>query len=297
MNRTSRRPRPGFTLVELLVVLAIIALLMSLTTAAYQRVRLTQMVRASENTVGKIQTGLDNQVKVIADNVRREQQNQSPDFAALLPFCNGDSDRTAALLLYCRLKQSFPTTSAELSAASFSVGGVAFPRPLAFAGLTTVTDPNPDNVAAAVLYASLQARTQGGNTFASDEALAGAILDIPVATGGPVRVFKDGWGIPISFQRFWMCTELDNPPFVKGGATANDPFDIWGKLSNPAWTNRAAAETQLGYGAGTLFNNRNKTIVAYSYGINKTGELAAPNSGDDIIGYRLRSIGALGAKP
>jgi prepilin-type N-terminal cleavage/methylation domain-containing protein len=288
---TTQRPRRGFSLVEILVVLAIIAILASLSMAAYQRIRMLQNVRTSEDVVSKVQLGLDNQVKIIADNVRRDKA--SPEYVGLLPFCDNDPDRTTSLLLYCRLKQNFPTP-AELSAASFTVGGVTFTRPVAFGSIAGASDPDPNKVSAAILFVALSARAQGGNTLAVDEGLAGAQLDLPVQSGGTVRVFKDGFGNPVPFARFLESTELDTDPRFTNLKSGNkDPFDVWGKLSG--WTNAAnkgSAQTSV----GVAFDGRNKAITAFSYGQNKTPD---PILGtlDDIMGYRLRAVGQKGANP
>jgi prepilin-type N-terminal cleavage/methylation domain-containing protein len=298
MNRTNRRcRRAGFTLIELLVVISIIVVLVGLSMAAYQRVRITQFRRTSEDIVSKIQTGIDNQVKIIADNVRREQMDKSTDYSTLLTWCDNDPDRAAAVLMYCRLRQNLPATSAELNAASFALGGVTFPRPPAFASLAGVSDPSPEKVSAAALYIALSQRTIGGNTFAVDDATAGAQLDISLIGVGNVRVFKDGWGNPIPFQRFYQSAELDAAPYVDaklgaGAQVGKDTFDIRGKIST--WsdaTKRGQVQSTLGIPAW----NRNTTVLVYSWGQNQVAD-APLGVTDDIMGYRLRSIGAKGAK-
>jgi len=308
VNRTNRwRRRAGMTLIEILVVLAIITILVSLSMAAYQRVRITQLVRATESVVEKLQMGVDQQVTIIADNVRREQQNKSADYDAMYNAVGGDADRAKALLMYCRLKQNFPTTAAEVASPSFSVLGVTFNRPAHFAAVAGITDPNPDNVSAALLYITLSRVTQGGNTFDSDAATSGAQADIQLASG-PAKVYKDAWINPIPFQRFWQSAELNAPPYssIAAGVASNDPFDPTGKLARNNWTNQNQAENELRFRpgalpsplqpAGALFNNSNKAIVVYSYGINKVFDNLAPAPADDVVGYRLRSIARKGDK-
>lgn len=292
-NRTRRLPRAAFTLVELLVVIGIIALLVSLSTAAYQRVRVSQMVRTTEDVVSKVQMGLDGQVKIIADKVRQEQLNESDDFKNLRDdFCApADKDLAVAVLLYCRLRQNFPQTAAELSSPSFTLGTtkpVTFRRPLAFNTIASATG-TPEQVSAAVLFAALAGQTQGGNTFAADEALSGAQIDIPLGSV-TARVFKDGWGNPIAFNRFFQSAELDAPPFCDGkfgtgAAAGKDPFDSWGKIYSWTGANKATLQSTLGVPAW----GRNTNVVAYSWGLDKT-----PNTADDILGYRLRAIATKG---
>ncbi|MFO0823511.1 MAG: prepilin-type N-terminal cleavage/methylation domain-containing protein [Gemmataceae bacterium] len=296
MRYTTQRPRRGFSLVEILVVLSIIAILASLSMAAYMRIRTLQNVRTSEDVVSKVQLGLDNQVKIIADNVRLDKA--SPEYVGLLPFCDNDPDRTTSLLLYCRLRQAFPSPSdIALPAPTpviFTVNAIPFRRPVAFDRIAGASDPDPNKISAAILFVALSARTQGGNTLAVDEGLAGAQLDLPVQSGGTVRVFKDGFGNPVPFVRFLESTELDTDPRFTNLKSGNkDPFDVWGKLNG--WTNAAnkgSAQTSV----GVAFNGRNKAITAFSYGQNKTPD---PILGtlDDIMGYRLRAVGQKGANP
>lgn len=299
-HRHRRPPRPGFSLIEMLVAISIIALLFSLGGAAYQRIRIAQMVKTTEDVVNKVQGGVDDQVQVLADAARQGKIQRTPEFTGLLNYCGGDPDRAEALLLYCKVKQAFPQTLAELNARldppqqarfGFTVGGVNFERPPAFSKLaalpTTPNAPPPDLVAAACLYAALTERTIGGKVFDSDAGTSGRHLDTAV-NGTPVRVYRDAWDHPVSFVRFHQSAELDRAPYAREQSVFKNPFDPLGKLAQ-AWPNKTDAETRL----GTAFNNRNKALLVYSVGRN--GVLNNFDL-DDVLGYKLRSAGARGAK-
>ena len=304
-NRSAARPglptagrfaRRGFTLIELLVVLAIMVVLASLIMAAVQKVRVSRMVRDSESTVVKCQSGVDYHVKAINDQVALDARNRTDDFRRLTAYCDGDEARAAALLTYCRIKQAFPQSAAEVAnAAGFNLGGVSFPRSPAFASLQGITG-TPDQVSAALLYAALANRTIQGTTFGSDDGLGGSQADINL--GGSRRVYVDAWRTPIALRRWHQSGELDRAPYAPSGPLRN-PFDPAGKLANwtppnPAPNNRTNAENALWAGAPFprfAFTSSNTSLVVYSAGNNGTYDNL---TGDDILGYRLRAIGGRG---
>jgi len=139
----ARAARGGFSLVELLVVLAIMAVLAALITAASQRTRNTQVARNSEAGVAKVQSGIDGHLKAIGNQVALDEKTTTKEFQALVAYCDGDKLRGQSLLYHCRVKQAFPQTAAELATTmtaaplvgqpGFTVGGVNFPRSPAFA--------------------------------------------------------------------------------------------------------------------------------------------------------------------
>jgi prepilin-type N-terminal cleavage/methylation domain-containing protein len=287
-TRTRRPTRAGFTLIEILVVIAIIAVLLSLGMGGYMAVRRVQNVRRAEDVVAKLQAGVDNQVKALGDRVRAEQLNKSDEYTALLNYC-GDADRAAALLMYCRLRQNFPLAS-ELGSTipagplagqpGFMVGGASFQWPTPFLALKGMGG-TAQQQQAAVLYVTLSQRAQSGNAFASDEATTGAQTDIVVG-GNSYRVYKDSWDNPIAFKRFHEAADLP------GQTSGVDPFDPTLKLAN--WQNKGAAQNAL----GITFDGQNKIITVFSTGADGA---ASPNlDGDDVAGYRLRAIGARGTQ-
>jgi prepilin-type N-terminal cleavage/methylation domain-containing protein len=309
LHRNRRPPRPGFSLIEILVVIAIIALLFSLGGAAYQRIRIAQTVKTTEDIVNKLQGGVDDQLQVLADEVRREKLTRSNDFSGLQGYCGGDLDRTEALLLYCRIKQYFPETITDLKQTctagvlagkpGFTINGVNFPLSPSFAKLTVISaNPAPptDQVAAACLYVALTERNIGGKVFDSDAGTSGRHLDIvlpgpTVNNPVPARVYRDAWDRPVMVRRFHTDTVFDAVPYVKQAAVNSngprDPFDPLGKLFNASGWNKLDAETRL----GTTFTNANRAVLVYSYGRNGVLDNFA---GDDVVGYKLRSAGARG---
>lgn len=307
------RRRGGFTLVEMLVVLGIIIVLVALSTAAAQRYRISQQVRSSEDIVLKLQHALDNQMEEIVAQVGKDRRSQTPQFMAMVSFCGGDPDRAEALLCYCRLRQAFPQTAAELNQASFTLGGVTFTRPKHFDQLASVaTSNNVHDVSAAILYLLASQTGTGGATF-SGQATEGAETEIQLTgLNRPVRVYKDAFEQRIGFYRFGTNQEMQVPPYVnpKPGAASKDPFDPLSKLYNGGleWINgqlnRATAQQTLFVNNGdpgnaTGFSLANRGPVVYSAGKNKRYEQLnnSPNpDGDDLLGYRLRQLGARGYK-
>ena len=78
-SRIRRPHRAGFTLIELLVVIALIATLAALSAGAFFRVRAGQLKSASEATLVKLNTALDNRWKAIQESVNEDaRKNQGP---------------------------------------------------------------------------------------------------------------------------------------------------------------------------------------------------------------------------
>jgi prepilin-type N-terminal cleavage/methylation domain-containing protein len=288
----AHRARRGFTLIELLVVIAIIALLTALLMAGVQSVRGGRDIRNTEGHIVKIQNAVDSQITAITTNVARERNDKSADYQQLVLFCE-DQDRAEALLLYCRIKQAFPQSAAEVAAPNFIVGGVNFPRPAAFTPKANING-NADQVAAALLYVAVTERSLQGYTFPVGEVITATDINL---NGVSCRVFEDAWHHPISLRRFYSSTELDSPEYAPATGSKN-PFDRTGKLA-AAWTNRATALSQLNQPAGIQpiqFTNPsnqivNQAMVVYSGGKNETYDNLG---GDDLLGFRLKSIGRKG---
>ncbi len=113
-NRTQRRP--AFTLIELLAVIAIIAIIAAIAIGTYFRVRISQEEAATETTVAKLHSQLDQQYRSVLDNAR--DQWRANDESASGPrtikwaklMSNGETNRGLAILTKFKLKEEFPQT-------------------------------------------------------------------------------------------------------------------------------------------------------------------------------------------
>src|SRR5262245_16835251 len=100
--------RGGFTLVELMVVVAIIAILLSLGAAAFLKARDAQLRRNSEQVVITTSDGLYRQWRSALDTARAEQPN---DYELWL--ANGEDRRARVIHVLAALRREFPTTFDE----------------------------------------------------------------------------------------------------------------------------------------------------------------------------------------
>jgi prepilin-type N-terminal cleavage/methylation domain-containing protein len=235
--RRGLRPagRAGFTLIELLVVVAILALLAALVAAGIAKVKEAQQARVSDQTLTKLQLAVEKQWKAVCDQCRDDRRNKADNFQKLVPFCDGDADRAEALWMYMNLRRNMPHTFQEARTPVVlkdSGGGVVVSLPASATFNSQVPNiPLTDQYgeSAALLYLIL---TQGarGSGFALDDAMQGAQTTVTIAGAGTFTAFKDGFGTPIIYRRFYQSPELNQAPYVRAGLTITDPLDPTGKL-------------------------------------------------------------------
>jgi prepilin-type N-terminal cleavage/methylation domain-containing protein len=301
MRTDRRRPaRRAFSLIELLVSISIIATLTGLTLAGIGKIRGIQLAKSTENTLNKIQLGLDQQWKAVLDQVKQDKLNKKIP-PQVLALADNDPDRAEALWAYVCLRREFPDSIGEAVAPSpvtppgkaYGVLTVGPPgnqmqvQPRAtFAslspvlGLPVTQQPGADLEAAVLLYIILN--------DASHRGMVSSMGDISTMAQGSVTfggtaypVFIDAWGAPITFRRFYgdwpVVSEIQQAPFVNSKTTNIDPMDPLGKLSN--WPNKQPqgqipykliAEAQVLVLPGRSFGApaRNKLITAISAGAN-----------------------------
>lgn len=303
-----RRHRPGFSLLELLVVLFIIALLIALSIGAIMRTRMMAQVRTSSMVVEKLQVGLEAQYKAIFEQAKMEIRSQNSQAAAnMLTYFSGDADAAQAMLTYCYIRQSFPQTFAEVNTVANGgyipngnvLNGVPYftvnnnlPFPflvksqfLPFVGVNPGTNLTASEQSAILLFAALSGTGAGGSTFVSDETLASNQMDWVQAGVPTYRVYIDAWKQPVGFCRFGTnsnptlsnamaqtVSSLQDSPFVNQSNrnVSNDPLDPAGKLQGVA-SSLPAGTIFLQNGDvanATTWNGSNRRPVIYSTGPN-----------------------------
>ncbi len=309
--------RGGFSLIELLVVMGIIATLVALAAGAYFRVASGQNKKRSETTVQKVATGLNSQWSAVIDDVKNEiKNNYAPllgnapgtnnlhqDWVNLLmTFAQGDRDRANALYMKMRLIQEFPQIFQEVGnvilrgAANNNAYVYLPPKKYYQQALTGLGGGSSQVESAILLYINL---TQGrrGASFNADDIGAGS--KTAWSTGGNPTVFIDAWGNPIGFERWSAATntqinpaqaaqvltaanlaELSAPPYSQSSTGNQDPQDPLGRLYN--WslaTTVAPAPTSTAF---PPFDGQNRSPVVYS-----TGQDGVAGTVDDLMSYRL----------
>jgi prepilin-type N-terminal cleavage/methylation domain-containing protein len=320
--------RAGFTLVELLTVVAIIAVLVSLVASATFQVIGVQQKRTTETTIKKVADALDQQWQAVVDQARKETVLNTN----VLSLAQSNARRQKVLWVKLRLKQEFPMNFSEAKSPAPTYID-ARPSYVDALGGTNWTPPDPtvfpEAQASACLYLALKQNRRGMN-FDIDSALSSAeIGTTPPFTftkSGATKTLTfntivDGWGNPIVLYR-WPTGNTELTP--SGGWSAppfRDPQDPEGTLCDPSWTGAATFQgichhplfptssppktaylTPVLASAGAQYAQKLKKVTTPMYqsvfGLNanmgpdgNVGPPAVPSTGNDIgniYSYRLR---------
>jgi prepilin-type N-terminal cleavage/methylation domain-containing protein len=321
MRRGHTRParRAGFTLIELLVVIAILALLAALIAAGIAKVKESQQGAVTSQTLTKLQKALENQWKVTCDQCRDDRRTwngpnkqQVKQFGDVVTICEGDQERAEALWMHMHLRRALAHTFAEARTpvvltgrdAANNVVTVTLTASNAFTQVDpTKTKLSQDQQSAVLLYMILNQGGRGTN-FSIDDAMQGAQQSITdPGTGTTFPAFKDAFGNPIVYRRFYQNGEMDAPPYVRNGLTITDPLDpvgrlkLWNPGGNAAKNRQAAIDAVFNTPAqptnsANTFDGRNKMATAISAGAD--GVLDLTGNTDDAFGYRVLRQGSKG---
>jgi prepilin-type N-terminal cleavage/methylation domain-containing protein len=256
LNCDSRRP--AFTLVEIMVVVAIIGVLVALTASAVMQVMSGQQRAATETIVRKVieaQKKHADQVAILT--------KQIPVPASVMAMAGGDGRRANVIWLKLQMKRNFPMSYWEaVQPWNYTVSGPNNPgSPLSASDLppmasyvqalsvvpTAQYGVNPQAEMGAVLLLALRQSRGGETAFNPEEALgAGALVD---TNNDGLTKIVDTLGQPLAFYR-WpdQNPDMDNskPGVATGRVSDRDPQDPEGLLMNPAWNNQASYNAKGG---------------------------------------------------
>jgi prepilin-type N-terminal cleavage/methylation domain-containing protein len=210
ISRTRKRPgRPGFTLAELLVVVLILAVLVSLITAAVFRFIGGQSERNTETMLHKLHDGVQQQWSEASKEIKLSTPPLSVQGLA-----GGDMALAQVIWLKLRLRREFPMSYDEILQPWGTYSSLQSDLPqipsyvAALNGRTTANDRTTES--SACLLIALQNHPHKGMKFNAEESLgASAIKD---TDGDGVPEIIDGYGNPIAFFRWGTQAYAVNPP-------------------------------------------------------------------------------------
>jgi prepilin-type N-terminal cleavage/methylation domain-containing protein len=207
-NTHKARPRFGYTFVELLVVLIIVAILMSLGTGAILRFIGAGSQSATQGYLRNLKSKADAQWKAVRDKADKDAYIASDTYwstAMTLSGATTYNPSVKAKYIELRLAQAFPQTFGEALNAGTQYGKTLaayapYKTYLNNLGITAASATTQDYESAVCLLMALQQGPQNTGLNA-DELGSGATKMFTLASGQQARGLVDGWGTPLMFTR------------------------------------------------------------------------------------------------
>ena len=152
MIDSGRARRGGFSLIELLVVIGIMATLAALAVGTYNTLRTGQNDKSTESTLSKLNSVMDARYVEVIDRSRNVYKSLNPTEAAKVKaMADGDDELAQVLLAYAHLTVNFPTTKLEAQS-DINLGGHVVNHLGVF---NTIASGTPEQESAACLYTIL----------------------------------------------------------------------------------------------------------------------------------------------
>jgi prepilin-type N-terminal cleavage/methylation domain-containing protein len=254
-------PRGGFTLIELMVVITIIAALLALTASATMKVLATSQANNTQTRLDAVQSQLSRAWSKVKDEAYKE--TIPPAIATWIQTNLAGSDanasgRTRVIYVKLKLRQAFPMNFNEALYPPTLPGNnvcpmAPLPGYVSFLGSLGITGTSGAAYeSSACLLMALQRGASGAGINPEQIAGGGAISSITTPSGGSMPYLTDSWGRPIFFTRAPAGSLYLNPPtgtanviptpwWQLGPVTCysqpgnNDPGDPQGYLVSTAW--------------------------------------------------------------
>jgi prepilin-type N-terminal cleavage/methylation domain-containing protein len=202
----SRPSRGGFTLIELIVIMAIIAILAGITVGAVMKFRDIGPKRATQATLASAKKKLEQQWKAVTSDAQGLQSIPAADQAAVLAASGAASmsdPRVRPTYVRMALARAFPMSFKEV----FTAGGLTTPwQPyvayLATLGINAANAPaTPGPNEAAICLVMILERGPRTTGVSAEDFSAVGFGQLDAGNGVQAKGLVDGWGSPLTFQR------------------------------------------------------------------------------------------------